>query len=401
MTIAQAEVLPNIGAYAVRAGWDIATIGELFSIQQGKALSAAARTASSRFPFLRTANVLWGNLDLTKVDRMGLSDVERAKLRLARGDLLVCEGGEIGRAAIWDGSIEECYFQNHIHRLRPLREDVNPSFYAYWLQLAFTRLGVYEGAGTKTTIANLSRGRLANLLVPVPPLEEQRRIARILSTIQRVAATRKSQIVSVTELRRSLIEDFFSEADRVVLLSSLIERPQYGFTASASNNGPVRFLRITDIQEWGIDWNTVPSCDPLPPAGGRYELTDGDLVVARIGATTGKAWLISNPPASVFASYLIRIRARSEVDPRFLGAFFESRAYWSQIDSAKGGRLKGGVNIENLNSLHVPYLPPATQLRLGQSLDAIALARHAGWNSASATSALFDSAMATLLGSVP
>ena len=94
-----------------------------------------------------------------------------AKL-LRKGDLLVCEGGEIGRAAIWNGEVETMSFQNHLHRLRPIVEEVEPRFYVYFLQSAFTQLGIFEGAGNKTTIPNLSRNQLAELEVPQPTIDE-------------------------------------------------------------------------------------------------------------------------------------------------------------------------------------------------------------------------------------
>src|SRR5664280_1467942 len=122
MTLAAPPASATIGDFALPSGWSIAPIGELFDIQQGKALSAAARTSPERFPFLRTSNVFWGRIDLRTIDAMGMSSAERSRLRLRAGDLLVCEGGDIGRAAIWSGEIEECYYQNHIHRLRPRRD---------------------------------------------------------------------------------------------------------------------------------------------------------------------------------------------------------------------------------------------------------------------------------------
>ena len=192
----------SLTGWALPGGWRAATLGDLFDIQQGKALSAASRTATERHPFLRTRNVLWGELDLRTVDAMGMTDAERSKLTLAPGDLLVCEGGEIGRAAVWRGEIPDCSYQNHIHRLRPVRENVIPDFYAHWLRLAFTKLRLYEGAGTNTTIPNLSRGRLAGLVVPVPPLAEQERVARILATIRR-AMTAQGHVLHATQRLRT------------------------------------------------------------------------------------------------------------------------------------------------------------------------------------------------------
>lgn len=122
---------------------------------------------------------------------------------------------------------------------------------------------------------------------------------------------------------------------KVAPLESICEPPQYGYTASAQEEGDVRFLRITDITNSGVNWPSVPFCECPPELLGKYRLACGDIVFARIGATTGKSYLIKNPPPSVFASYLIRVRARSEIDPGFLSYFFRSHAYWRQVNAQK------------------------------------------------------------------
>lgn len=94
---------------------------------------------------------------------------------------------------------------------------------------------------------------------------------------------------------------------------------QYGYTASALQNfeGP-RLLRITDIQNDTVNWDTVPSCEITKENFLKFELKPGDIVFARTGATTGKSYLIQSCPKAVFASYLIRIRPNNSVDPHFL-----------------------------------------------------------------------------------
>ncbi len=144
-------------------GWRPDTLGGLFDVQQGKALSPEARTGVSRRPFLRTRNVLWGRLDLADVDSMSFDEAETSRLALLDRDLLVCEGGEIGRTAIWRDELPGCLYQNHIHRLRRRTDEVDPSFVMYWLQAAFLQLGLYEGIGNRTTIPNLSAARLKDL----------------------------------------------------------------------------------------------------------------------------------------------------------------------------------------------------------------------------------------------
>lgn len=194
--------------------WKWRPFGELFEIGAGKTMSAAARASAEKVPFLRTSNVLWNEIDLSTVDEMSMSAQELAEKSLRAGDLLVCEGGEIGRAAVWDGRIEVMSFQNHLHRLRPLISDVEPRFYAYFLQSAFTQLGIFEGAGNKTTIPNLSRNRLAALEVPHPPIDEQRAIANSLAELRRAINVHDKTTTTVMELKASAMREMFTRGLR-------------------------------------------------------------------------------------------------------------------------------------------------------------------------------------------
>jgi type I restriction enzyme S subunit len=150
---------------------------------------------------------------------------------------------------------------------------------------------------------------------------------------------------------------------KVAPLEAICEPPQYGYTASAEETGNVHFLRITDITDSGVNWPSVPFCDCPTELLGKYRLACGDIVFARIGATTGKSYLIKNPPPAVFASYLIRLRAKFEIDPGFLSHFFRSDAYWHQVN-AKNANLKKGVSGSLLKTLVVPVPPMPEQRKI-------------------------------------
>ena len=140
---------------------------------------------------------------------------------------------------------------------------------------------------------------------------------------------------------------------------------QYGYTASASKApcGP-RFLRITDIQNGQVQWSSVPYCEIDEDQPPKYELHTGDIVFARTGGTVGKSFIISSvPEQSVFASYLIRLSAHPEIEPKFLYYFFQSGSYWEQIDLKKGG-LQGNVNATTLSSLELSICPLNEQRRI-------------------------------------
>jgi type I restriction enzyme S subunit len=131
----------------------------------------------------------------------------------------------------------------------------------------------------------------------------------------------------------------------------------YGYTekASFSEIGP-KFLRITDIQEEGVNWDTVPYCKITDEEFQKYRLNNGDIVFARTGATTGKSYHVINPPESVFASYLIKVHINDHgLSPDFLFLFFQTKLYWDQISNGVTGSAQGGFNATKLSALRSPF----------------------------------------------
>src|SRR5262249_23683880 len=141
-----------------------------------------------------------------------------------------------------------------------------------------------------------------------------------------------------------------------VALDEIAESVEYGVTASAlpAPVGP-KFLRITDIQNGSVDWDSVPWCECTADAAERSRLKCGDIVFARTGATTGKSFLIRECPRdAVFASYLIRVRLRRDTEPRYVSHFFQTQDYWSQITTSARGVAQPGVNASTLKGLNIP-----------------------------------------------
>jgi len=402
--------------------WGLATLGDLFHVQQGKALSPKSRQGISPRPFLRTANVLWGHLDLSVVDQMDFSEDETVRLALQSGDLLVCEGGDIGRTAMWCLELPDCYYQNHIHRLRRKTDNVFPEYYMYWMQAALLLLDLYMGQANRTTIPNLSGARLKSFVVPVPPLTEQKKIAYVLSTVQTAIEKTEALIKTARELKKSLMKHLFTygpvsvdEAENVPLKETAIGlvpeswdvvklgdvvRTQYGYTASACHNqvGP-QFLRITDIDDDGnVNWSAVPYCMVPTDDYHRFFLEDGDTVVARIGATTGKAYYVVNCPRSVFASYLLRLKVKDEdkVYPAFISAFTKSAAYWTQVNQSKGEKLKSGLSAKQLEQILIPLPPFQIQKPSAIALSVIDRKLEIERNKKAALQALFNTVLSNL-----
>ncbi|NWF76766.1 MAG: restriction endonuclease subunit S [Nitrospirae bacterium] len=191
--------------------WEVKKLNQLFEIQQGKALSPKHRRGISPYPFLRTSNVYWGRIDLTNLDYMDFSTEEVDKMALRTDDLLICEGGDIGRTAMWSGQIKKCCYQNHLHRLRPLRKnEAFPKFFMYWMQASMLLLGLYVGAGNKTTIPNLSRARLGEFQLPLPFFSEQQKIASVLSAVQEAKEKTENVIKALKEFKKSMMKHLFT-----------------------------------------------------------------------------------------------------------------------------------------------------------------------------------------------
>jgi type I restriction enzyme S subunit len=212
------ETLKQTEIGEIPESWDIVRLGDLFDIQQGKALSQGARQGSNPRPFLRTSNVLWGRVDLSDLDEMDFSPSESSRLSLLQGDLLVCEGGDIGRTAIWTLSGTDHGFQNHIHRLRRRSADIIPPFFMYWMEVAMISRRLYLSHGNRTTIPNLSASRLRSFPLPRPQRDEQLQIADILSSL--------ASHLDLAERRRELSRRVFETFLQLMVTGRLRLRDQ-------------------------------------------------------------------------------------------------------------------------------------------------------------------------------
>lgn len=200
---------------SIPAEWQVRRFDAIFDVQQGKQVSKRNRIGDNPRKFLRTKNVSWGRIDLSDLDEMHFTETDEKRLALKSGDLLICEGGDIGRTAIWRGEIMHCYYQNHLHRARLKgTAEANALFVLDWLWYAFEIGSVYFGRGNVTTIPNLSQSKLCELPIPVPPLSEQKKIAAVLGFVQRAMEEQERLLAVTTELKKTLLHKLFTEGLR-------------------------------------------------------------------------------------------------------------------------------------------------------------------------------------------
>jgi type I restriction enzyme S subunit len=361
--------------------WTERPLGELFEIGAGKTMSAAAREGDGKVPFLRTSNVFWDRIDLTSLDEMAIPPRELAEKHLEPGDLLVCEGGEIGRAAIWEGGIEPMSFQNHLHRLRPKVNDVDPRFYVFFLQSAFTQLGIFEGAGNKTTIPNLSSSRLAALEVPHPPFAEQQAIVTLLASL-REAEDLHSRLCSLShDLKGAAMERVFrhglngdvQEESTIGLVPegwiveelSVNHSVQTGGTPARGNGSYWDGGTIPWVKTAEVTYSTIVETSEHITKQGLDEsaakmLPRDTVLLAMYGATRGKVAILGIDAATNQACAAIQ-PSTDAVDSRYLYHYLAYR--YEDVRQMAHGGAQQNLSLDIVRKIPIAYPPDLAQQR--------------------------------------
>jgi type I restriction enzyme S subunit len=192
--------------------WQVSTIGREYEIKLGKMLDSVKNVGVPK-PYLGNRAIQWNRIDINDLPRvrMSKSDVERFRLR--KGDLLVCEGGEVGRAAIWDAPIDECYYQKALHRLRPVRGFDSRIMVA--LLQRWSEQNLLTTYTTQTSIAHLPREKLVRVPVPVPKPEEQRLIAESLSDVEALLGGLDRLIAKKRDLKQAAMQQLLTGQTRL------------------------------------------------------------------------------------------------------------------------------------------------------------------------------------------
>jgi type I restriction enzyme S subunit len=374
--------------------WEIRKISDLFAVETGTTPS----TKKNEFWDSGSTNWLTPT-DLSKLNgkiRIGKSErkiTERAFKEtnltlLPKGSIIISTRAPVGYVA----TLEEASAINQgCKGLIPIQKNkTSPEFYCYYLLYKKRSLQNLSGG---STFKELSKDRLEKYSLPFPPYLEQIKIAEILSTIDKAIEKVGEAIEKTQRVKKGLTQELLTKGlgHREFKKTPMGNLPkawdvkklaefgnlQYGYTTSAIKlPDGVRFVRISDIDDYGkINWGSVPTCKIDEVQFKRYKLDAGDVLFARIGATTGKSAFVDKEIDGVFASYLIRfnmnLRELKDLDSRFLYLFTQSNRYWAQVHKNKEGQLKKGINAKILGNLYVPLPPIQEQRKIAGVLDSV------------------------------
>lgn len=183
---------------------------EICESRLGKMLDAKQQTGMDKRLYLRNVNVKWGQFDLSDLAEMDFDEADREEFRLKKGDVLICEGGEVGRAAIWNNQLPECYYQKALHRVRP-----NPKFatseFIFGLMRCLAKNGGLGDFTSQVTIAHLTGEKLKTIRFPLPPLSLQQKFIKVMHKHERLHAQQREALRQAEHLFQTLLARSFGE----------------------------------------------------------------------------------------------------------------------------------------------------------------------------------------------
>ena len=189
-------------------GWKSAAFADVCETRLGKMLDTKQQTGEHQRPYLRNSNVQWDWIETSKLEQMDFDEKDRKTFSLINGDVLICEGGEVGRAAIWRNQLTECYFQKAIHRARPNQSLALPEYVMFWLWF-MSKNGGFKDHVTSATIAHLTGEKLKEIQMPLPPISMQHHFLKLYNSLSALKTSTNAHQTQTDTLFNSLLRRAF------------------------------------------------------------------------------------------------------------------------------------------------------------------------------------------------
>ncbi len=378
--------------------WGVGALKRGFDVCLGKMLQNDASGEDDQLAYyLRAANIQWGGVDLSDVKQMWVSPRERKQLALQPGDLLVSEGGDVGRSALWCGELEECYFQNSVNRVRP-HSGNSTRFLYYWIS-TIKDAGYIDILCNKSTIAHFTAEKVAAVPVFFPADEEQSAIAAFLDRetgkIDALVAEQQRLIALLKEKRQAVISHavtkglnpFAAMKDsgiawpgevpehwKVVPLKygcSLLKDGTHLPPARVDGGVPLLSVRnISDGKFWLLEDDSMISQGDYENLCRSFIPSVGDVLLAIVGATIGKAAMVPDGLGQFHIQRSLAIfRPVAAVTSMWLLFVFQSSKFQQLLWEHVGYSAQPGIYLGTLADFRIPVPPVEEQTAITSFLD--------------------------------
>lgn len=326
-------------------------------------LSPKSKTGARPVPYLRNENVQWNRFDLKDVSWMDFSEREEEKFRLQPGDLLVCEGGEPGRAAVWEGQIERCCYQKALHRIRPRDERLFPPFLMYRLWISALN-GEFAGSQTQTTISHVPREKLVRLTMPLPPLTDQQRIASGLTralaavvTVRRIAEERLAAAESVpAAYLRGVFEGSHRNGWHTRRLGDLLRRHNEVIHPGDRETGDATFVGLEHIESNSGRRIGSGTINLGSLTGRKPTFRRGQIVYGYLRPYLNKVWIAEFDGCSSVDQFAFDVRS-DVADTNLVAAFMRSGTFLQRSHVVTTTGQLPRIGIDEIEAVGVE-LPP-------------------------------------------
>lgn len=332
--------------------WSVRPLEDVAETALGKMLDKGKPKGLPHVPYLRNVNVQWGRIDTDDLLTMELSDEDRDRFAVREGDLLVCEGGEIGRCAIWHGRTEYLAYQKALHRVRPT--DVLDRHFLRYLLEHHAQSGTLAKLSTGSTISHLPQQQLRRVPVPLPSLDEQRRIVDLLEDhLSRVDVAHRE--LSTCEARSVALQESWLRQhltpridDGLTRVGDSLTDVRGGWSRSSKHivvAGGVPYLKMNNITRRGrLDLSSLVCVDATASEIEKYGAQPGDVLFnsKNSGDLVGKTSVADHRVAgSVINENIMRLRFNERVEPSFAAMWFLGH----QMRSAIMGAASASTNV--------------------------------------------------------
>lgn len=377
-------------ASLIPSSWDDTSVKFCFYIQLGKMLQPKQEKIDDmEFPYLKALHVNWDNVETEILPKMFASTSDIQKYEVIEGDLLVCEGGEVGRAAILKNLAKPAIIQNALHRVRN-GELGNVEYFCYVLR-TISDAGWFDILCNKATIAHLTGEKLGAIRFPVPPIKDQQKIATFLDyktqQIDLLIEKKKALIEKLEEKRIAVITQAVTKGlDKNAKLKSsgvewLGDVPEHwgvvkfkyfigfqegpGIMASDFRDEGIPLLRIRNIQSENVVMDGCNYLDPekVKKTWNHFRCNEGDLIISGSASTGLVSEVEGDAIGSVVYTGLIRLWPyNQEIEKEYIRLLVASELFFAQIDQFKTGSTIQHFGPEHLRQMQITLPPIEEQL---------------------------------------
>ena len=354
-------------------GWTHVRLADVARTQLGRMLSSHRETGAYAKPYLRNRDVQWGEINVADLPTMDFGPKDAERFRLAEGDVLVCEGGEVGRAAVWKGQLEECYFQKALHRVRA-SSALSPTYLRHLLEY-YAKTREFEKFTSGSTIAHLPQEDLRSLPITLPPIKEQESIvAAIEEQFSRVdvgVTALKRVRISLERLREAALEDAMSHVRELGAVETHLQdvmsegrKIAYGVLVPGDDvPDGIPLIRIGDLKDRRVDRTSLKRISPAVAAKfPRTTLRGGEVLLSVVG-TIGRTAVVPVELAGANTARAVAvIPVCSDVDPRYLSMALDRKRVSIGLTELAHEVARKTLNLEDVRRYAV--LVPSYNVQL-------------------------------------